>query len=329
MTPRASRFRALWPGLALLLLSWCAPGQALAQPDLRVVLDYSADPALACPSAAELSASVTKQLGYDSFTTDTTEPRLRIVISKQAERAAAQMEWFDRQQRSEGERRLLSDGNCAELVNNLAFAVAVQIQLHAAANTPPAIPAPAAPAVPPPPLATPPKRPPTRTNRPLREIFVGAGAMVRNGLSPGVSPGVRVFGALSTDRWVLELSAHTTLPSERQQADGTGFSSRELGASFAPCLNRPPIGLCAVGTLSLLHVRGQGVDQIRSPSSATAGFGGRLQLRWPALERFGVVVQGEALAVLFPREVLLNQQSVWSTAPLAFTAILDFAAIFR
>jgi hypothetical protein len=329
MTPRPSRSLARWPGFALLLLAWCTPGRARAQATLRVALEYSADPTLACPSASELSASVTKQLGYDSFTTDTSAPRLRIVISKQAERAAAQIEWFDRQQRSEGERRLLSDGNCAELVNNLAFALAVQIQLHAAADTAPPPPPPAAP--PPPPPAAPAKRPPPRapvvSNRPA--VLLGAGALVRQGLSPGLSPGVRVFGALATNRWVLELSAHTTLPSELHQTDGTGFTSRELGASFAPCLHRPPIGLCAVGTLSLLHVRGHGVDQIRSPSSATTGFGGRVQLRWPALERFGIVVQGEALAVLFPREVLLNQQSVWSTEPLVFTAILDFAAIFR
>ena len=330
MTPRPSRYLALWLGLALSLCWWWKPGQASAEPRLRVVLEYSADPALACPSPSELSASVTRQLGYDAFTTDTSEPRLRIVISKQSERAAAQIEWFDRQQRSEGERRLLSEGNCSELVNNLAFAVAVQIQLHAAADTPPTPPAPAAPAVPPPPPAAPAKPPPTRTqvsDRPA--VFLGAGALMRQGLSPGVSPGLRVFGARSTERWVLELSAHATLPSELQRADGTGFTSRELGASFAPCLHLAPVGLCGVGTLSVLHVRGHGVDQIRSPSSATAGLGARMQLRWPALERFGIVAQGEALAVLLPREVLLNAQSVWSTSPVAFTAILDFAAIFR
>lgn len=330
MTPRPSRSLAPWLGSALLLLSWCSAREALAQPNLRVVLDYSADPALGCPSASELSASVTKQLGYDSFTTESSEPRLRIVISKQAERAAAQMEWFDRQQRSEGERRLISDGNCAELVTNLAFAVAVQIQLHAAANTPPADPPPAPAPVPPPAPAPQPKPPAPTSEAPSRRaVFLGAGALVRRGLSPGLSPGVRVFGALSLERWLVELSAHATLPSEIHQADGTGFTSRELGASLAPCLQLPPIGLCGVGTASLLHARGQGVDQIRSPSSVTLGLGGRLQLRWPALERFGVVVQGEALAVLLPREVLLNRQTAWSTAPVAFTAMLDFAAIFR
>lgn len=331
MTPRPSRSIALWLGPALLLLSWCNPGQALAQPNLRVVLDYNADPALACPSAAELSASVSKQLGYDSFTTETSEPRLRIIISKQAERAAAQMEWFDRQQRSEGERRLISDGNCAELVANLAFAVAVQIQLHAASDTPSPAPPPSAPVVQTPPPSPPareqPKPAPHAASR--RAVFLGAGALARHGLSPHVSPGVRVFGALSLNRWVFELSAHATLPAEFQQAKGAGFTSRELGTSFAPCLLLPPYGLCAVGTVSLLHVRGEGVDQIRSASSATGGIGARLQLRWPALERFGVVVQGEALALLSSREVLLNRESVWSTAPVAFTAILDFAAIFR
>ena len=328
MTLRPSRSLALWRGLALLLLAWCSPRQARAQPNLRVVLEYSADPALACPSASELSASVTKQLGYDAFTADPSEPRLRIVISKQTEKAAAQIEWIDRQRQSEGERRLVSDGNCAELVTNLAFAVAVQIQLHAAANTP--SPPPPAPVVELPPPVAPPKR--AVAPRPAvtrRAVLLGAGALARHGLGPGVSPGVRIFGALSRDRWLLELSAHATLPGELQRGDGTGFTSRELGTSFAPCLQLTPIGLCAVGTLSLLHLRGQGVDQIRSPSSATAGLGARLQLRWPTLERFGIVVQGEALAVLTPREVLLNQQTVWSTAPIAFTAILDFAAIFK
>jgi hypothetical protein len=125
------------------------------------------------------------------------------------------------------------------------------------------------------------------------------------------------------------LSAHATWPAELRLPDQTGFTARELGANLVPCLRWGPLGLCAVGTLSFLHVRGQGVDRIGSPSSTAGGVGGRLQLFWPALERFGIVVQGEALAILSPRDVLLNRTTVWSTAPVAFTAILDFATIFR
>jgi hypothetical protein len=152
--------------------------------------------------------------------------------------------------------------------------------------------------------------------------------MMRTGSSPGVTPGLRVFGALLSERWSLELSGHATLPGELDQADGTGFTAQELGANFVPCVRFAPVGVCAVGTLSLLRVRGRGVDHIGSPSSATGGAGARLQLLWPALERFGVLVQGEAVTLPGRQDVVLNRTTVWSTAPVVFTAILDFAGIF-
>jgi len=326
MMHRARQYLA-W--LALVLAFIGRPGVASAQPSLRVVLAYSTDPTLDCPSVAELSSSIARQLGYDPFTSDPSAPQLRVAITKLVDGAEAQIEWIDQRQGSEGERRLASGGGgCTELARSLHFALAVQIQLHAASAvaqvTPPAeTVAPAeAPSKPVPARPVPPAKPP-------RMILVGVGTLARHGLTPGVSPGLRVLGVLSRKAWSLELSAHATLPAELRQADATGFTARELGANLVPCLRWEPVGLCAVGTLSLLHVRGQGVDRIGSPSSTTGGIGGRLQLFWPALERLGVVVQGEALAVLSPRDVLLNRATVWSTAPVAFTAILDFAAIFR
>jgi hypothetical protein len=326
MMPRASQYLA-W--LVLVVAFSCEPGVALAQPSLRVLLAYSADPTLECPSAAELSSSIARQLGYDPFTSEPSAPQLRVVITKLVDGAEAQIEWIDERQQSEGERRLASGStNCAELARSLPFALAVQIQLHAASA--------GAQVTPPPPTVAPagerPKAPPARQvppAKPTRAILVGVGALARHGLTPGVSPGVRVAGVMSRKPWSLELSAHATWPAELRQPDATGFTARELGANLVPCLHWDPVGLCAVGTLSLLHVRGQGVDRIGSPSSTTGGIGGRLQVFWPALERLGVVVQGEALAVLSPRDVLLNRTTVWSTAPVAFTAILDFAAIFR
>jgi hypothetical protein len=324
---RASQYLA---GLALVLAFSANSGTALAQPSLRVMLAYSADPTLECPSEAELSSSIARQLGYDPFTLEPSAPQLRVVVTKLADGAEAQIEWIDQEQQSEGERRLASgDGGCAELARSLPFALAVQIQLHAASSGAPVTPAPEVA----PPVAPPPPKPPLapRVARPKvpRMILVGIGALARHGLTPGISPGLRVLGVLSRKAWSLELSAHATLPAELRQPDATGFTARELGANLVPCLRWEPVGLCAVGTLSVLSVRGQGVDRIGSPSATTGGVGGRLQLFWPALERFGVVVQGEALAVVSPRDVLLNRTTVWSTAPVAFTAILDFAAIFR
>jgi len=326
MKRRASHYLAQWLALAAILC--CKSGLVLAQTPLRVALQYVTDPTLDCPSAGELSASIVSQLGYDPFTSDPSEARLRVAITKLVDGAEAQIEWIDRSQQSEGERRLASGGSgCGELARSLPFALAVQIQLHSSSST--AAPAPReapAPAPAPRPQNPPPPRAPAKAQH---LVFLGAGVLARHGLTPGFSPGLRVFGALAREPWAVELSVHATLPTELRLSDGTGFSARELGANLVPCARFAPVGVCAVGTLGVLLVRGQGVDRVGSPSSITGGVGGRLQLLWPALERFGVIVQAEALVILAPRDVLLNQTAVWSTAPLAFTAILDFASLFR
>lgn len=322
---RPRPYRGLWLTLALALVG--REGRAQPSQNLQVALEYSADSALGCPSEGELKASVAQQLGYDPFASDSAEPRLRVEIVKPAERLEAQIEWMARE-RGEGERRLISDGgDCAALARSLIFAIAVQIQLHAV-NEPPASEPPARPA--PPPAPRPPAPPPARLEAPPahRSVLLGLGLMARAGLAPRVTPGARLFGALSKHWWAFELSAHATLPSRLELADGTGFTANELGASVVPCLRHSSFGFCAVGALSLLHVRGEGVDRIRSPSALTGGVGARLQLLLPQLRRFGVIVQAEALALLAPQDVFLNEAKVWSTAPLAFTAILDFAAIF-
>jgi hypothetical protein len=316
-------------GHGLALAACCAHSLARAEPRLHVALEYVADPGLGCPSGSELSATVTERLGYNPFSSEGSEPRLRIAVNRAADSAEAHLEWIDREQHSEGERRLVSaGGNCTELARSLAFAVAVQIQLHASASAPVDGAEPKAPK--PPPRVLPAPEPPREKKvRPERVVLVGLGALARHGLTPGVSPGVRLFAGLSQQQWSLELSGHATLPAELQLADGTGFTANELGANLVPCLRISAFGLCALGTLSVVHVRGHGVDRVGNPSSLTGGVGGRLQLGWPALERFGVVVQAEALAVLAPRHVLLNQTTVWSTAPVALTVMLDFVAIFR
>lgn len=326
MTLRPTRHRL---GQGLAIAACFAHSSARAEPRLHVALEYIADPALGCPSESELSATVTERLGYNPFSSEGSEPRLRIAINRAADRAEAHLEWTNREQRGEGERRIVSAGeNCTELARSLAFAVAVQIQLHASASAPAEDAEPKAPQ-PPPRVLPPPEPPRAKEARPERVVILGLGALARHGLTPGVSPGVRLFAGLSQEQWSLELSGHATLPSEFQLADGSGFTANELGANLVPCLRISTFGLCALGTLSVIHVRGHGVDRVGSPSSLTGGFGGRLQLGWPALERFGVVVQGEALAVLAPRHVSLNQTTVWSTAPVALTVMLDFVAIFR
>ncbi|MES1187612.1 MAG: hypothetical protein ABUL60_27585 [Myxococcales bacterium] len=329
--PRPSQYRGLWLTLALALCG--RHGVAEPAPGLRLAFQYDADPSLQCPSEPELRASITRQLGYDPFAASA-EQRLRVNVSKVANRAEARIEWIDSHEQSEGERRLASDdGDCTALARSLAFAVAVQIQLHASANEPPPtepVPAQPPPTPPSPPPAASADKPPPHPEKTVarRRMFLGAGAMLRQGTGPEMSPGLRAFGGLSSERWSLELSGHGTLTSSLEKPDGTGFSANELGANLVPCVRFSPVGACAVGTLSWLRVRGHGVDRVGAPSAVSIGVGARLQLIWPALERFGVILQGEALAMPARQDVLLNRTVVWSTAPVVFAAILDFATIF-
>jgi hypothetical protein len=81
--------------------------------------------------------------------------------------------------------------------------------------------------------------------------------------------------------------------------------------------------------VGILSVHGAGVDRIRAPSSLVGAAGARLQLVWPELEHWGVQLEGEALVALTPRDVWVNEQRAWSTAPVVVTVALDFLTIFR
>jgi hypothetical protein len=336
------RLRDRWPlgfAVAAFAFSTHAFGDG-SGPPLLVALDYEVDPQLGdCPSAADLSAAVSKRLGYDPFVTEPgpTKHQVKVSIQRAATGTEAHVEWLDDRGSSEGERRLSSERTeCAEIARGLSFAIAVQIQLRASAEPPP--PPSAAPPPSAPPLAAPPQHPP-RSPESRRVIMVGAGVVAAHGLTPNVSPGLRIFGAVGNQRLSLELSTQATLPSE-QSAEASiphlspvaarpSFSAGELSAKLAPCVRFSPFGICGVFMAGQLHVRGEGVDQVRSPSSLVAASGAKLQLVWPLVPSFGVLLQAEALALLTPRDVLMNQQVVWSTAPVLLGASLDLAAIFR
>jgi hypothetical protein len=330
--------------------SVCTRGaRADSPPKLGVSLEYEAAGALDCPTETEFIETVTARLGYSVFVPPGAGQRLRIEISRERERTHARIEWFDREQRSEGERRLRSDSpSCEELARNLAFAVVVQIQLHASALEPPK-PEPEsepeteprpdkAPTAPPKPSsgskAVVPPRAPSSEHRSVSRggepgWFLGAGVLARSGLSPELAVGGRAFGALATGLALFELSVHATVPSSLTQSDGSGFNAYEVGASLAPCLRHRAFAVCGVGTASQHRVQGEGVDRTRSPSSLLAAAGGRVQLLLPVLSRLGVLAGGEFVAILTPRTVLLNNSEVWSTAPIAVTVSLNFAGIFE
>jgi hypothetical protein len=302
------------------------PGAARAgTPETRVGLEYD-ERAPDCPTRAELRSAIGERLGYDPFVEADRKPELilHVEMRRTGSGTQADIAWRSAAGVPEGERQLVSDDEqCDEVASGVVFAVAVQLEMRAAS-------APAIPPVPPqlpPPKAVPKKKSPPPT--PRRAVLVGLGAFVQHGAQPAKAPGLRTFGALRGSRWSLGLEAFGTLPTEWRTADGSGFSASTLGLGLFPCVRSSPWDVCLLGSVGQLSVRGQGVDRPRTPSSAIIGVGLRLQLTWPELGRLATLLHADAWALLTSRDVLVNYEQVWGTAPVVLQAGLDIAAIFR
>lgn len=321
-----------WTSVALAAVALLGdPAEALAQASpVHVELHYDVEsPALSCPSAAEIRAAIVQQLGYDPFA-EASQPQryeVRVKIVRHSGGGEARIEWLDEKGNVQGQRRLTSDDDdCGELSTGVAFAVAVQVQLRAAGAPPPPAPAPA---VSPPPAPTKP-RPRTKAVAPAdRSLLIGAGGEARAGTQPGIAPGLRAFASLADRAWAFVLDAHATLPTKELASDGTGFSGREVGLGAAPCWRPGVVDLCALGSLTLTSIRGEGVDQVKRPSAAGLGLGGRLQLVWPWGGKLAAITHVDVLVQLARQDVLVNRERAWTTAPVGVAVGLDVAAIFQ
>lgn len=294
-----------------------------------VGFEYEAVPELGCPTREELSNAVSRQLEYYPFSTDGTPPQqsVRAVISRTGGALEASIDWVDASGRTDGERRLTSEGeDCGELARGLVFALAVQIQLRASgANAQPKAPPPA-------PTAVVRKSPVPARPRPspaTRTWLWGLGPSLQRGWAPGTSFGLNALGALTVGRAWLEAGLEATAPTAHGLSDGTGFDGRIWRGWVSPCIRTPPFGWCILGSAGKLFVEGRGVDHPLRPSTWLLGAGGQVELLWPEGERFGVLLTARVLGTLTPRDVVLNEVAVWSSAPVALGLNVDLIMLFK
>jgi hypothetical protein len=339
--------RRLALGAAATLATAVPPASAApAPPQLVVVLSYQVDPELhGCKGEAEFRDSVIKQLGYDPFRTEAAH-RVLAQVSKSESGIEGRLAWADANGNPEGERRLASLGqDCGGFLKNMAFAIAVQIQLMSSTESgssnsaaPAASPTTQSPPKPPPPKPPPPTLPPKPVPAVVRaspaggsaakwSLALGAGPIAELGVVPSLAEGFRLFAAARGSALSLELSPELTLPVTFRRADGTGFSATSYAASLVPCARRGRLAMCAVGMLGVLAVRGFGVDDARSPSSMTAKAGLRLAFDQPVSEHLALGAHADGLATLTPRTVLLNDVPVWTTPNLGLMVGIDLAVL--
>jgi hypothetical protein len=307
-------------------------------------LEYRA--ADGCPAAGDFAAVVAARLGYEPFLADAA---LRVVVQIDASGRALEgrLEWFDARGTSVGEHTFPSrTGDCGELARAMEFALALQIQLMAAAVAAPDVRRPgAAPgngstiasptAVQPAAgvLSTPRTTnggpeitKPTRLSRPW--LAVGTGASVGLGVAPSAVALGRLFVTVGWSRVALELGAEASVPSVTHLANGTGFSQQEVLGGLAGCGMHRAWSACLVGKVGEIRVVGQAIDVPATSSALMVQGGLRLAMTQPLGRRLQLVAHGEGLAVLTRGVVTLDSMPVWTTPRFAALFGIDLGVRF-
>ncbi len=322
-----------------------APAFAQATSELRVDIAYRVDATVdGCPSEAEFRGLVAQQLGYDPHRPGS---RLHIDVLVQPidTELGGTIRWSDVTAQDVGQRQVTApDQNCSELVATMAFVVTVQIQLMAIQTAP----APAAEAAgsdreppPEPPLASdngapgaaPPEDRATPQARPARaaspwSLEGGAGPSLGVGLAPRAVPGGRAFLAVTFGRIGLELGGEGNLPVSTRSAAGDGFRLRTELGTLAACGRSRWASACAVTKLGRIRVDGLGVDRPVSASGLLAQLGARVLASSRLGSHLAVQAYGDALYLLSPWTVELNQVPRWTMPRWGGGAGLGLAARF-
>ena len=331
MSPSRDRRPCVWAFGAALVVSVATLSErsAHAEVEARAVLSYTVDPSLesSCPSQRELEAAVAARLGYAPFTGEASE-RVTVNVSRAAGRAVVGR--LDVSGPHSGRREIASrDGDCREVVDALAVAIAIGIDPEslsrptgapAPAPSPPSPPsAPPAPAppkeVPPPP--TPPKevpkpspsRAPGESDPALRvrwrlggRFFVPVGELPAPTGAVAALIGVR-YGAFSVD-----LEPFTTLSSARDLPTGGRVRASLIGASVFPCGHLNVFYGCLGLTVGSLRAESEGVLDPRKDSGVHVTTALRLGVSIPVAGPLALEAFGDAVVPLVQSALLVRQK---------------------
>ncbi len=321
---------------------------AWAASQTLVKLEYEVDPGVTgCPPAAEFRSTVERQLGYDPFRS-AADRRVAVQIGRKGASFDGRIRWSDDRGRWVGDRRLASRRpDCADIATNLAFSVAVQIQLiatlapstpeppppvQASRDAPAPAPASVQPAISLPPrseaAAPPASEPrPTAPARPLK-LFLGVGPSLALHLAPHPMGLGRVFASGRVSWISVEIALDAALPATQREADGSGFSLDRFAAGAAVCGHAWAFAACFTTTAGLLRARGLAVDAPASSSGLFSQLGARLGAEEDLGRRLFVAARADALVMLSSWTVRLNETAVWTTPRVGLVVGFDLGVRF-
>jgi hypothetical protein len=311
--------------------------------DTLVRLDYQADEPAGCVGEDELRRMVTDQLGHDPFRPDA-EQKVSITIAKAEIGFRARIVWTEPDGRPAGERALSSRSrDCHEIAANVAFTVALQLQLVERGGSPDAnadgsgaerSPSPTTDqANHPQPI---PERPGPAAEAPTDSglasparlmLAAGAGPAVGVGMTPGTTAFGRLFVVARLRRLSGEIAADAGLPITQREPDGTGVVVTALGSSAAGCAHVSIASACILGRIG--WIRARGVD-VAAPRTSWGRFGevGMRLAGTREVGRFIVSLHADGLVMLSRWNVVLNDAVVWTAPRVGAVVGVDLALRF-
>ncbi len=307
------------------------PEPALA-PHVTVSLRFGAGEMESfCADEALFQKSVIARLGFDPFR-QSADYAITIRSTDSPDGPSGSITWHDSAGHLEGERHFESaSGDCASLLTNMGFAVAIRLQLLESLRVaePPEEQR-EAPEIrtPPPPSAvgsSPPARTPTTNPEDEAKLSVGLGAGVGYGLLPHPSLLGAGMGELVYSPLMVRLGLEFCAPQSWRAPDQSGFRSLLVLASASACYAWGPLGLCAVGRVGWLSVQGFGVEAPLRPAEFVGWLGPGANLSLPLGGRWSVGWQADVARNLSGYSVTLRGKPVWNQPDIALTSGVSIA----
>jgi hypothetical protein len=330
--------------LIVLIAAVLTSARALATPPLTVALDYDVSATTdTCPDEAVFRALVAGKLGYDPFLSGSS---IRVLVRAEQSESGTEgkIEWKDASGSLRGEQRFSRrNQGCTRLMNEMGFALAVQIELlgttGGSAPEAPTEPVPAAPEV----SRTAPSveehAPSTSGQETIAasgsqrslsrwSALVGAGPALDIDLAPTPTASAHLFVELQYGYISAELGGGASLYATEHQPDGTGFREFAVTGELGLCGHLDRFALCGLGEFGSVSVRGFGVDQSGTPSGMLARTGIRLRITQPIGTRFSASLRADGLILVTPWTVDLNHAAAWTMPTLGSVLGIDVTGRF-
>lgn len=287
--------------------SWLA--LVLTVSPTQVVLTHESPAERSCPNEGWLRDAVTARLGTSPFV-EQAPLAARTRVACTATLCTATLEVSRPGEAPRVRELTAAAGQCQELMEQLALALALVLDPLLLMRGRPAEPERAPPPAPTPPPAA---QPPEPAEASPLDLQVSAGGFAGLGPTPFVGGGAQVAAGLGVGRIQVWLEGRFEAPHSVSVEGGT-VSSQVLLGQVLPCLRLSGLALCAALAAGALSVDGSLPEGKRSSGPLVLA-GARVSYTWFFIPWLGVRLHLHALGVLTHASVVANGEPLWGTLP--------------